>query len=85
MRDERWLTWTNTLGWPVQGIWKETYDGSEINCVARSNSTFAERAPDNYNILAVGNDFNEILLYRYPCVNRNTEPLRKKGHSSPIA
>ena len=34
-RDEDWYTWTTILGWPVQGIWEPTMDGSDINAVDR--------------------------------------------------
>ncbi|CAD8173443.1 unnamed protein product [Paramecium pentaurelia] len=85
LRDEKWATWTNILGWPVQGIWRDDYNGQEINCVCRSNSPFAPKQPDNYYLLAVGNDFNEVLLYRYPCINKKSEPIQRRGHSSPIS
>lgn len=37
LRDERWATWTTTLGWPVQGIWPKYTDGTFINSVDRSH------------------------------------------------
>lgn len=64
LRDEPWYTYTNTFGWAVQGIWKDSYEGTEINCVTRSYQPFAKNSPDNYYLLAVGNDFNEIQIYR---------------------
>lgn len=36
-RDEHWQTWTCILGWPVQGIFSGSMDGSDINGVARSH------------------------------------------------
>jgi hypothetical protein len=66
LRDEHWATWTSLLGWPVQGIWSETSDGSDINCVDRSHHNYSgdNKPPDNYYFLAVGNDFNEVKIYR---------------------
>lgn len=37
LKDERWATWTTTLGWPVQGIWPKCADGTFFNSVCRSN------------------------------------------------
>ena len=73
LRDEKWQSWTITLGWPVQGIWSETSDGTDINCVERSHNKYSgdekdDKPPDNYYLLAVGNDYSEVKVYRYPCV-----------------
>ena len=27
----------------------------------------------------------KLILFRYPCVNRNSVPLKRRGHSSPLA
>jgi WD40 repeat protein len=53
--EKQWASWTCTLGWPVQGIWQEGVDGSEINAVHRS--------PQN-NLLATAEDSGDVKLYR---------------------
>jgi len=70
LRNEKWHTWTSILGWPVQGIWTENSDGTDINCCERSHQIFSakDQPPDNYYLLAVGNDYNEVKVHRYPCV-----------------
>ena len=35
LRDGDWATWTCTLGWPVQGIWRPTMNATDINSVDR--------------------------------------------------
>jgi echinoderm microtubule-associated protein-like 6 len=54
-RDEQWASWTCTLGWPVQGIWQEGVDGSDINAVHRS--------PQN-DLLATAEDSGLVKLFR---------------------
>jgi microtubule-associated protein-like 6 len=66
LRDEKWLTWTATLGWPVQGIWREVHDGVDINTVDRSHQTQSktDKPPDNYYLLASGDDKGSVRIYR---------------------
>ena len=40
------------------GIWPEGSDGTDINAVARSF---------NNNLLATGDDFGMVNLFKYPC------------------
>jgi microtubule-associated protein-like 6 len=87
LRNEKWHTWTSLLGWPVQGIWKENSDGTDVNCCDRSHSNYSgkDQPPDNYYLLAVGNDYNEVKIHRYPCVQRDTDAVIGRGHSSPVS
>lgn len=75
VRDEAWATWTCTLGWPVQGIWPAGADGTDVNSV--------DRSPDG-TLLATGDDFNTVKLFRYPCIKPGSKCLTYKGHSSHI-
>eukprot|EP00981_Chlorochromonas_danica_P009096 scaffold2486_cov169-Ochromonas_danica.AAC.15 len=75
VKDVKWASWTCTLGWPVQGIWKASMDGSDINAVARSHTG---------HLLALGDDFGQVQLYRYPCVDKAAKCLTFKGHSSHV-
>ena len=58
LKDERWASWSCTLGWPVQGIFPPCADGSDINT--------CDRSPDG-DVLASGDDFRMVKLFRYPC------------------
>ncbi|EGR31701.1 hypothetical protein IMG5_103450 [Ichthyophthirius multifiliis] len=84
LRNEFWATWTATLGWPVQGIWPEAADGTDVNSVDRSNATFMGNInpPDNYYLLATGDDFSKLKVFRYPCVQKGSKAIIGKGHSS---
>ena len=73
--DADWHTWTCSLGWSVQGIWNGTMDGSDVNSVDRSPSG---------KLLAVGDDFGKVSVYRYPCLQPGAEAIVYTGHSSHV-
>jgi len=58
LKDEKWATWSCTLGFPVMGIFPPAADGSDINAVARS--------PDG-TVSATADDFGTVKLFKYPC------------------
>ncbi|EGZ30558.1 hypothetical protein PHYSODRAFT_471884 [Phytophthora sojae] len=76
MRDVKWATWTCTLGWPVQGIWPECADGTDINAVCASSSR---------TILASGDDSGNVKFFRYPCIPKGSKFIACRGHSSHVA
>lgn len=80
LRNEDWATWTCVLGWPVQGVFKAEWDGSDVNAVARSTQCIADGA----RLLAAADDFGEIRLYKYPCLEKSNEGVRLSGHSSHV-
>ncbi|XP_071963508.1 77 kDa echinoderm microtubule-associated protein-like isoform X2 [Antedon mediterranea] len=75
MKDTEWATFTCTLGYPVTGIWPEGSDGTDINSVARSN---------NSNILATGDDFGKVKLFKYPSNRPKSASNAFSGHSSHV-
>eukprot|EP00595_Chromulina_sp_UTEXLB2642_P001802 CAMPEP_0196761886 /NCGR_PEP_ID=MMETSP1095-20130614/1198_1 /TAXON_ID=96789 ORGANISM="Chromulina nebulosa, Strain UTEXLB2642" /NCGR_SAMPLE_ID=MMETSP1095 /ASSEMBLY_ACC=CAM_ASM_000446 /LENGTH=2526 /DNA_ID=CAMNT_0042111955 /DNA_START=12 /DNA_END=7592 /DNA_ORIENTATION=- len=75
LKDVRWSDWTCPLGWPVQGIWSGNMDGSDINSVDRSHTG---------HLLAVGDDFGAVSLYRYPCPKTGAGKNTYQGHSSHV-
>lgn len=79
LRDEEWHTWTCTLGWPVQGIFRGTMDGSDVNKVDRSNSDHG-----GYKLLAASDDFGKVNLYRFPCLDKTSGVKVGNGHSSHV-
>ena len=79
-RDEDWATWTATLGWPVQGIWRSEMDGSDINMVDRSQKSF----DSGYRVLACAEDTGLVRLYRYPCLKKNSDFVEGRAHSSHV-
>merc|ERR1711924_273186 len=75
LRDEKWNTWTCTLGWPVQGIWPEEADGTDVNAVDRSPRS---------NLLATSDDFGKLKVFNWPCVTRGAQFVEGTGHSSHV-
>lgn len=59
VKNVAWATWTCVLGWPVQGIWPECADGTDINAVCASASR---------TVLATGDDSSVVKIFRYPCI-----------------
>ena len=61
-KDEEFFTFTNKLGWPVQGIFPPGVDGTHINGVDRSKSK---------DLIATSDDWGLVNLYRNPCLKGN--------------
>jgi hypothetical protein len=59
LRNEKFSTWTVTLGWPVQGIWAPATDGTDINAVDRSKSIYQKQM----QLLAIGDDSGKVRLF----------------------
>eukprot|EP00727_Mastigamoeba_balamuthi_P005313 m51a1_g14780 hypothetical protein (1397) ;mRNA; r:446353-450955 len=75
LRDVQWDGWHAILGWPVQGIWPRGANGTDINMVARSHKG---------DLLASGDDFGMLKLFRYPAVQANMPYLKFLGHSAHV-
>ena len=64
----------------TQGIWTKGIDGSDINtCDAGALKT-----KDGYRLLATGDDFDNVRLFRYPSVAENSGSVLLKGHCSHV-
>jgi len=72
------------IGYPVQGIYKKGYDGTDINAVDRSNFPVGNKAPNNYHLLATGDDYSKVSVYRYPSLKKNSKAVESRGHSSHV-
>ena len=79
-RDYHWETFTTVLGWPTQGVWPKIPDGTDITCVDRSNY----KHPGGYELLATGDDFGRLKIYRYPSIQKDSEFIICHGHTSYI-
>ena len=74
-KNETWASWSCPLGWPVQGIFPPCADGSDINA--------CERSMDG-TVLATGDDFRMVKLFKYPCPVDEAAYQKYTGHSEHI-
>ena len=75
-RDEKWSTWTSSVGWPVKGFWmKFGKFGEDIVCAQRSC---------NKILLCAGTNAGRISLTHNPC-NILTGSVNAMGHSGPVS
>lgn len=81
LKDEKWSTWTCVVGWPVQGVYPAYSDGTDVNSVDRSSKRFGL---DEYEVVAAADDFSQIRLFRYPCLQRDAKQVQGQGHSSHV-
>jgi WD40 repeat protein len=75
IRDTKWASQTCILGWPVQGIFDPTQDGTDVNCVDASPSR---------TLTVTGDDYGNVNLYRYPVAAEGNKFKAFEGHSSHV-
>lgn len=75
VRDTKWSSATCTLGWAVQGIWPVDSDGTDVNTVDRTRDG---------KLIATGDDFRAVKLFRYPCYRERAQFKSYKGHSEHV-
>jgi hypothetical protein len=58
-----WLQWNCVLGWPIQGIWKQGFDGTDVNSCAISGGPVdgsRRHASDALRLVATGDDMGRL-------------------------
>jgi WD40 repeat protein/Ca2+-binding EF-hand superfamily protein len=75
LRDVEWASWTCSLGWYVQGIWPKFNDGVEFTTTIRS---------DDNTILATGDTFGRLRLWRFPVLEAGAACKTYYGHSDAV-
>ena len=71
-----WITWTCTLGWPVQGIWPDASATDAATPLV--NST--HRA-NNETLLAASDEYGGVRVYRYPVLDSKADYIDLRGHT----
>ena len=74
MKETQWQTWTCRFGFASQGIFPGV-DYTDVNSVDRSR---------NGQLMATGDDFGMVKLFKYPCVIEKAENHEYSGHSSHV-
>eukprot|EP00743_Colponemidia_sp_Colp-15_P001291 GILK01001415.1.p1 GENE.GILK01001415.1~~GILK01001415.1.p1 ORF type:complete len:813 (-),score=157.91 GILK01001415.1:340-2727(-) len=75
LRDIAWDRWTAVMGWPVIGIWNGEYDLTDVNGCAQNNSG---------TLLAIGDDFGLVKLFKYPSCVPKAAFKAYTGHSAHV-
>jgi len=76
VRDLSFYSWSCLLGWPVIGIWPPGCDGTDINTVHFNNKK---------TLIATGDDFNQVKIFRYPSYQPQAQFRSSRGHSSHVS
>ena len=90
LRDQKWQTFTCPLGWPVQGIWPKSADGTDINAVDLYQSPNDVRLiKDNrcnqyVGLLATVDDFGKVKLFNSPAEKPGAASIEYRGHSAHV-
>eukprot|EP01006_Ploeotia_vitrea_P044073 TRINITY_DN66802_c4_g1_i1.p1 TRINITY_DN66802_c4_g1~~TRINITY_DN66802_c4_g1_i1.p1 ORF type:complete len:807 (-),score=500.45 TRINITY_DN66802_c4_g1_i1:110-2446(-) len=75
LKDVEWASATCPLTWETQGVFAPDQDGTDVNVTAKCPT-----AP----LLASGDDYGNVNLYRYPCAEQGNEHIVLKGHASHV-
>ena len=70
-----WVTSTTKLGWEVAGIFPSGCDGTDINAVDHN----ADRT-----LVAAGDDFGSVCVYKAPILKNTQNCRRLTGHSEHV-
>jgi microtubule-associated protein-like 6 len=83
LKNTDWHTWTCTIGFRVQEIWRGTEDGTDVNAVDRSHGPVDDNG-DLYQVIARADDFGKVSLLKDPIVIKDQEYNEFGGHSSHV-
>jgi microtubule-associated protein-like 6 len=90
LRDQKWETFTCPLGWPVQGIWPKSADGTDINAVDLYQSSndvklIKNKMCNQYTgLLATVDDFGKVKLFNSPADRVGSASIEYRGHSAHV-
>ena len=71
-----WHTSSCKLGWYANGVFAPGADGSDVNAIDCN---------EDRSLIAVGDDFGTLCIYRYPARNNTHDCRRQGGHSSHVS
>lgn len=71
-KDLDWHKWSCCLGFGVQGILPFYSDATDVNSACRSHDR---------KVIATGDDYSKVKLFKYPSVVRNAGFKEYKGHT----
>lgn len=69
-----WHTWTSVLGEEVNGIWGKYTDANDVNATDTTHGS----------LVASGDDFGKVKLFRYPSPKKGARHRSYSGHSAHV-
>lgn len=81
LKDVEWATQTCPLGWSTQGLWAPDYFATKLDINAVDRSRKDEGKP---HLLASGDNYGRVRLYRYPCVMKGSAYFEQRGHGHDV-
>lgn len=97
LKNVKWDTWTNKMGWPVQGCWPKLTSGrkreelfaaaaleGKVGVAAVSPEPTAVHRSKAHDMLAVGYQDGAVKIFRYPCLSKNAAYASLKGHTADL-
>ena len=70
-----WSRWTTLLGPESEGIWPPYTNVTDINSTCTTN---------DMNIIATGDDFGLVKLFKFPSKEKHAKCKKYVGHSSHV-
>lgn len=74
-KDMEWASHSVKLGWDVHGVHPHGEDGTHVNHISVTNDK---------SIVASGDDFGLVNIYRYPCNENTVESRSYAAHSEHV-
>lgn len=75
LRDTDWSTHCCKLGWDVEGCYPPGVDGTHVNWVSHCK---------DLNVLATGDDYGLVNIFRYPVPENTHKSHSYRGHSEHV-
>ncbi|XP_058839557.1 echinoderm microtubule-associated protein-like CG42247 [Topomyia yanbarensis] len=80
MKDVKWLTNNNTVGFMVAGMWNNRYYAAPANTIITTTSRTAAQ-----DLIVSGDSDGYLRLFRYPCITPRAEFTEAKVYSGTLA
>jgi len=82
IRDQKWVTCTSTMQWATGGCWPPQRDGTDVTCCDAIGPQFSPGIASGPSILATGDNFGRLKLFRYPCDSSLAHHKLYRAHGS---
>lgn len=78
-----WDRWNCILGWPVQGLFHEAGDPTDVNCCEISGGNEIDDEGGN-KMVASGDDEGHVSLFKYPVLETKPKANKYLAHSAHV-